>query len=437
MIKKVKRIISNKRLFSKDDHLLLAVSGGADSLCLFLILEELGYNIEIAHCNFNLREEEADNDENFVKQLAAEYEVKCHIKSFDTKGYAAINKLSIQMAARDLRYKWFDELLEVNNLDYVITGHHKDDNLETFFINLIRGTGIDGLCGMQVKNKKIIRPFLELSRQEIEEYLVERDMIWCNDSTNIDVKYLRNKIRHQLIPLLEEMNPNIKQRVTDEIFILDGIAKVFHQQVNVIADRLVIEKEGVYKINISELIKLDHLEIILFELLKPFGFSEVDKIIKAINSQSGKGFFSEDYQLIIDRKEIVISALEDDQNEIEILDMETQIETPICISFSTSFDALISKDLNIAKLDFDKISFPLRLRKWRNGDRFKPLGMRNFKKLSDFFIDEKYSILDKQRQWLLCSEDDIIWIVGKRIDDRYKIEDHTKKVYIAELLKER
>ena len=436
MIKKIEQYIINNNLFLKENQLLLAISGGADSVFLFFVLKKLGYNIELAHCNFNLRGKESDEDECFVKELANKHGIRHHIKSFETQKYAHEHKISIQMAARVLRYKWFDELLVNNNLDFVITGHHKDDNVETFFINLIRGTGMNGLCGIKAKNKNIIRPFLDISRQEIEHYLSQKNITYRNDSSNSDIQYLRNKIRHQLIPLLKEMNPNIQQTITDEIFVVDQVNKVFQKEIDVIRGRLLVEKEGVYKLNISALIELEHLEIILFEILKSFGFSEVNQIIKAINSQSGKQFFSDDYQLIIDREEIIISLLENNQANIEILDIETEIQIPVSIKFTTSSDFSLDTNPNIVKLDFDKISFPLRLRKWKNGDKFKPLGMRNFKKVSDFFIDEKYSLLDKQKQWILCSEDEIIWIVGNRIDDRYKIDTHTKKVYIAELLKE-
>ena len=436
MIKSVQQYIINKKLFSKENNLLLAISGGADSVCLFFALKELGYNVELAHCNFNLRAEESDEDEYFVRELANKYGVKYHVNSFETQKYASEQKISIQMAARDLRYKWFDELLAVNNLDFVITAHHKDDNVETFFINLIRGTGVNGLCGIKAKNKKIIRPLLDISRQEIEHYLTKNKIKYRNDSSNSEVKYLRNKIRHQLMPLLKEMNPNIEQIITNEIFVLDGVSKVFQEQMTAIKERLLVQKEGIYKLNISELIELQHLEVILFEILKPFGFSEVDQIIKAINSQSGKQFFSDTYQLIIDREQIIISALENHQEDIEIREIEIEIKNPLTMKFAGSLDFSLNKNPNVAKLDFDKLSFPLKLRKWKNGDKFKPLGMRNFKKVSDFFIDEKYSILAKQKQWILCSEDDIVWIVGNRIDDRYKIETHTKKVYIAELLKE-
>jgi len=436
MINRIQQYIINENLFSKDHNLLLAISGGADSVSLFFALKELGYYIELAHCNFNLRAEESDEDERFVKQLAARYGIRCHVKSFETQNYANEQKISIQMAARKLRYKWFNELLERNKLDFIITAHHQDDNVETFFINLIRGTGISGFCGIKAKNKKIIRPLLKVRRGEIEQYLNQKNIKYRIDSSNTDVKYLRNKIRYQLIPLLKEINPSIQQTIIDEMSILDDTNKVFQQQIDTIRDRLLIEKDSVYRINISELIKLEYLRIVLFEILAPFGFSEVDKIIKAINSQSGKQFFSKTYHLIIDREEVIISLLEKNQEEgVDIFESEAEISKPLSMKFTVSADCSLDKSASIAKLDFEKLSFPLRLRRWKNGDKFKPLGMRNFKKLSNFFTDEKYSLLDKKNQWILCSGDDIIWIVGNRIDDRYKLEKHTKKAYIAELLK--
>lgn len=435
MINRIKEYITNKDLFSKDSRLLLAISGGADSVFLFFILKELGFKFEIAHCNFNLRAEESDQDELFVKALASQHRVKCHTKSFKTKQYANKQKISIQMAARGLRYKWFDKLLSTHNLDFVITAHHQDDNIETFFVNLIRGAGINGLSGMKSKNKKIIRPLLQITRNEIEDYLNQEGIKYRNDSSNLHMKYLRNKIRHKLIPLLKEMNPNINQTIVDEMSFLKNTKKVFQQKVDLIRRQLLIhEKEDVYKLNISELMKLDQLEIFLFEILNPFGFSQISQIIKAMHCQAGKQFLSKDFHLIIDREYIIISFLRKEEGE-KVLDIETEIDTPLSMRFATSFDVSIDNNENIAKLDFNKLSFPLKLRRWKHGDRFKPLGMRTFKKVSDFFIDNKYSLLDKKKQWILCSEDSIVWIVGDRIDDRYKIDTNTKKVYIAELLK--
>ena len=435
MINKVQKFITDNNLFSQKDKLLISISGGADSVCLFFVLKELGYQIQLAHCNFNLRGKESDEDQYFVDQLAKKYGVTLHLKSFQTEEYANTYHISIQMAARELRYKWFDQLLALNNLDFIITGHHQNDNIETFLINLIRGTGINGLCGIKAKNKNIIRPLLQISREEIEEYLCQNNYQFCIDSTNTDVKYLRNKIRHMLVPLLKDINSSIEQTIIDEISFFSGVNNIFQKEIGLIRDRLITEKKNVHRIKISELINLESLEIILFEILRPFGFLQINKIINAINSQSGKQFFSANYQLIIDREEIIISSLENIPNELEVLELTTEIQAPVHMKFNISSDTFLDKNSNIAKLDFDKLLFPLKLRKWKDGDKFKPLGMNNFKKLSDFFIDEKYSIFDKQQQWILCSGDDIIWIVGNRIDDRYKIDTNTKKVYIAEILK--
>ena len=434
MIYKVQEFITKRQLFSKEDVLLLAISGGPDSVCLFFILKELGYKIEIAHCNFNLRAEESNNEECFVIELAKKYNIPIYVKSFETQKYAAKNKISIQMASRELRYQWFEYLLEKNNLDFLITAHHRDDNIETFLINLIRGTGINGLSGIKPKNKNIIRPFIEINKEEIIQYLDENNIIYCKDSSNLNVKYLRNKVRNHLIPILKEINPSIQKTILDEISILNGVNKIFRKQINYIKSHLLIKENDCYKIKFSDLIKEDNIEVILFEILAPFGFFNISQILNTIKSQSGKRFLSSSHQLIIDRQEIIIALLPNKNEEIEILNTVIEIKKPIKLNFTISEDTSIVKDLNIAKLDFNKLIFPLKLRKWKKADRFIPLGMTNFKKLSDFFIDQKYSILDKQNQWILCSGKDIVWIVGERIDDRYKVGNNTKKVYIARLL---
>ena len=432
----VKENILRNNLFTKESRLLLAVSGGADSICLFFILKDLGYKIEIAHCNFKLRDIESDGDEIFVKQLAKRYSIKCHTKSFMTKKFAEEGKISIQMAARDLRYEWFEDLASQYNFDYILTGHHKDDNIETFLINLIRGSGISGLCGMQLKSKRIYRPLLTTSKSEIEEYLIQNNIKFRYDSSNADVKYLRNKIRHEVIPLLSEINPSIHNTIANEIHVLNGISKVFNDKIRMIRDSLIVNCGEQSTINISDLTEIKNLDVILFELLRPFGIFEVKKIIKSLNSQSGKQFFSDSHHLIIDREKIIISLKGDVSNVFDIDDNAPEITEPLLMSFKTSIDTVICNDKHIAKLDFNKLTFPLKLRKWEKGDKFKPLGMQNFKKLSDFFVDEKYSIIDKKNQWILCSNNHIVWIVGQRIDDRYKIAANTKKTYIAKLLKQ-
>ena len=292
MIDRIEKYIKNHNLFTKKNNLLLAISGGADSVFLFFILKKLGYTFELAHCNFNLRGKESQEDEAFVKTLANKYGIKYHIKSFETKAYANKHKISIQMAARNLRYEWFHKLLLVNHLHFVVLAHSQDDNVETFFINLIRGSGINGLCGIKAKNNKIVRPLLNVSRVDIESYLYKNNIAFCNDSSNIDVKYGRNKIRHKLIPLLKELNPNIQQTIAKEISILNGTREIFNRRIDLVISSLLKYQDGIYRIKIFDLIQLESMEIFLYEIVKKFGFFEVDQIIKGLFSQSGKQFIS-------------------------------------------------------------------------------------------------------------------------------------------------
>ena len=435
MKNKVQNFISEKFLFSKEDKLILGISGGADSVCLMLLLLELDYNFELAHCNFNLRSDESDEDEIFVRKLAKEYQLRIHVKHFETKNYANENKISVQMAARDLRYAWFYDLLASENAKYIATGHHANDDIETFFINLVRGSGLKGLLGIKAKTDSIVRPLMAVSRTEIEEFLKENDIFFRKDSSNTSLKYLRNKIRHELIPLLTEMNPSIQKTISAEIKILEGIAEVYYQKMEEVKKEIVQNEEAIIQLRISDLLALKPLNTYLYELLNSYGFSTIDKIAEALNVQSGKQFFSSTHQLLIDREFIFISELDVKKNELIIVEETTNfIKSPIHLNFSKSDNIKWKDDLNSAQVDLEKLQFPLTLRKWKDGDKFIPLGMKTFKKLSDYFIDNKFSLLEKKKQWLLCSGKDVIWVVGHRIDNRYKLEPKTKKVYIAQLL---
>ena len=434
MINKVKQFILNNSLFNTESKLLVAISGGADSVSMLCVLHKLGYNVELAHCNFNLRESESDEDEVFVKKLAEKFKVKLHIKSFETIKYATENKISVQMAARDLRYNWFKQLLSEHSLDSVVVGHHQNDDVETFLINLLRGSGIRGMLGMSAKNNNIVRPLLSVNREEIEEYLHEIKQDFREDSSNKSVKYLRNRIRHKVMPTLKDINPKIIQTISGEIEILDAVFQIFQQQIDFKKQKLLSTENGVLKIRISDLVKLKPLNVYLYEFLKPFGFTEIKQLISTLSSQSGKQFFSSSHQLVVDREFIFIEELSKSSEEYIISENQVMINTPITVSFDSSKNTEITKYQKKVKLDYSKLEFPLILRKWKKGDKFMPLGMCQFKKLSNFFIDEKYSILDKQKQWLLCSANNIVWVVGVRIDDRFKIDKNTKKVYIAELL---
>ena len=433
MKNKVQQFITEKSLFIREDKLILGISGGADSVCLMHVFLELGYSFELAHCNFNLRGEESDADEYFVKDLAKEYQLKIHVKQFDTLVYAAENKISTQMAARDLRYAWFEKLRIKSSAKYLAIAHHANDDVETFFINLVRGSGLKGFLGIKEKNNAIVRPLLSVSRLEIEQYLKDRGLVFREDSSNASVKYLRNKIRHELIPLLAQMNPSIQQTVKDEMRILEGVAQIYASKVEEVRKDLTQEKNGIVQLEISALLALNPLHSYLYELLSAYGFYAVEAISKALQGQSGKQFFSSTHQLVVDRENIFISLLNKENEVFEITEKTISLVHPLVINFKVIADKTIIYDNNIAQLDVDKLKFPLTLRKWKEGDKFMPLGMKKFKKLSDFFIDSKFSIIDKQEQWLLCSGVDIVWVLGCRIDERYKLESNTKKVYIAQL----
>ena len=433
MKNKVQHFITEKSLFKRDDKLILGISGGADSVCLMHILLALGCSFELAHCNFNLRGEESDADEDFVKELAKKYQLKIHVKQFDTLSYASENKISAQMAARDLRYAWFDKLLINSSAKYLAIAHHANDDVETFFINLVRGSGLKGFLGIKEKNNSIVRPLLEVSRLEIEHFLQVRGLFFRDDSSNISVKYLRNKIRHELMPLLSEMNPSIQQTVKDEMRILEGVAQIYVSKVEEVRKDLFQEKNGIVQFETAALLALNPLYNYLYELLVPYGFYSVEAISKALDGQSGKQFFSATHQLVVDRENIFISPLSKKNEVFEITEKTKILVYPLDLKFRLTKDKTIIYDNDIAQLDVEKLKFPLTLRKWKQGDKFIPLGMKKFKKLSDFFIDNKFSIIDKQEQWLLCSDINIVWLVGCRIDERYKLETNTKKVYIAEL----
>ena len=435
MKNKVQHFIVEKSLFSKEDKLILGISGGADSVCLMHVLLALGDSFDLAHCDFNLRGKESDEDESFVKELAKKYQLKLHVKQFDTTSYSTENKISTQMAARDLRYAWFHDLLASENAKYIVIAHHSNDDVETFFINLLRGSGLKGLLGISEKTESVVRPLMVVSRAEIESYLNKNELSYRNDSSNASVKYLRNKIRHELMPLLTDMNPSIQQTISDEMKILEGVAEVYYQQMREVKKEIIKNEKGVIQLKISDLLALKPLNNYLYELLNPYGFMTIEAIAKSLKGQSGKQFFSSTHELLIDREFIFISELDVKKNELITIEETTNsIKSPIQLTFSKTNNVKWIKDVNFAQLDFEKLQFPLTLRNWKEGDKFMPLGMQTFKKLSDYFIDNKFSILNKKKQWLLCSNTDIVWVVGHRIDERYKLQSKTKKVYIAQLL---
>ena len=435
MLKHFQSFIKEDKLFSKDDKILVAVSGGIDSIALCYLVNDAGYSFGIAHCNFQLRGEESDGDEKFVKQLAKDFGVNFHVKKFETKKYSEENNISIQMAARELRYSWFEEIREENKYHSVVVAHHLDDETETFFINLVRGTGIAGLHGIKPKIGNIIRPLLFTNRTEIEKYINKKKIKFREDSSNSSDKYLRNKIRHQFIPLLKEINPDIKDSLSSTIARIGKIENIFNEVVEKEKNKIITKVESLIKLDIKAILKLNEKEIYLYEFLKPYGFNGdmISKIISSLKAESGKIFLSSSHKLVKDRKYLLVTSLDNiaKKKNFKIKANIKSIKVPIKLKFSVSEinkNLKIQNNKNIATIDFDKLNFPLTLRTWEAGDFFYPIGMKGKKKLSDFFTDIKLSLFEKENIWILCNGSEITWIVGHRIDDRYKVTEETKNI---------
>lgn len=442
MQEKLEAFISENNLFCKNDRILIALSGGVDSVVLATLMKKCNYSICLAHCNFHLREEESNRDEAFVRSWAKENGVELFVKEFDTFAYMKENKLSLEMAARDLRYQWFDLLLKEHNFSYLATAHHLDDSIETFFINLLRGTGIAGLHGIQAKNDKIVRPLLFATREEILSYAKENSISFVEDSTNSETKFTRNKIRHNLFPVLRELNPNFEFALKKDIEHLKDTEFVFRREIEKVKQEIIEKEKDVFKIRIEKLQELTPLNIYLYEILSEYGFNEtnINDILLCLNENSGKQFFSKTHRLLKDRQYIFIDKIKDDsKNNFFLINQEQgSLIYPLRMQMEVMRDLKfinISKSKNIAMLDFDLLKFPLVLRKWRQGDSFVPFGMKKEKKLSDYFTANKYSLIDKENQWILCSEEKIIWIVGERIDDRFRISNKTKNILKIEVEK--
>lgn len=427
-------------LFNKNDKILLGVSGGIDSVVMLHIFYSLGYNIGIAHFNFKLRGEDSEKDEQFVRALAQKYNCKFYCESADTKKSAEQDSVSIQMKARELRYTWFNTLCESELYNYVAVAHNLNDNVETFLLNITRGTGILGLTGINAKRMEIIRPLLFASRKNIEEYCKQNNLEFRQDKSNDSTKYARNKVRHIVVPALEEINPSFQKTVVQNISRLNDVYAIYKQTIDDKKDELITTENDCIHLNIDGLLKLNPIKTYLFEFLSEYNFTESncqDIIFTLHNSDSGKQFFSDTHRATIDRNNIIIQAKSENTNQVYYINStDLQIDIPVEIVISSKiFDknSVLSKSSKIANIDFNKIEFPLVIRKYQNGDKFKPLGMKGFKKVSDFFIDNKFSIYEKENTWLLLSGESIVWIIGYRIDNRYKITENTKKMLILEL----
>ncbi|PKO97808.1 MAG: tRNA lysidine(34) synthetase TilS [Bacteroidetes bacterium HGW-Bacteroidetes-9] len=443
MIGQFKQYISNFRLFTPDEPILLAISGGVDSMVMAELFHRAGFNFAIAHCNFGLRGSESNQDEVFVASIAELYGVRFYVKNFKTREYAGFNKISVQMAARTLRYEWFDELLQTEGFKAVATAHHLDDQIETFFINVLRGTGISGLHGILPNRQGIVHPMMFAFRRRIEEFASDEAIAYREDSSNRSSKYLRNKIRHDLVPLMGDINPEFRKTITSTIDRMRETEILLNNHMDEIRAKAGSFTNELSTLKISELINLQPIEVYLFELLQPFGFnrSVTDEIASGLEDISGKQYFSPTHRLLKDRENLIITPLGpagiQPAGEILIEEENPDIKKPVQLRFNyieNHQDLVVSKNGSIAMLDASKIEWPLRLRKWKEGDTFVPYGMINHKKLSDFFIDNKFSIVEKENAWLLISGNEIVWLVGHRIGNAFRITPETETILKIEWL---
>jgi tRNA(Ile)-lysidine synthase len=434
MQQKVENYIQKQQLLTRNAEIIVGVSGGTDSVALLHILISLGYSCVIAHCNFHLRMEESDRDELFVRNLASQYKIPYYSIDFETIKYAVDQKISIEMAARDLRYNWFDELLEKLDAQAIAVAHHADDSIETMLMNLVRGTGLRGLTGITSRNKKVVRPLLCCTRVELEEYLINNNLNHIEDSTNATSDYQRNKFRNEILPLLTEINPSVRQTLYNSIEYFQGSLAIYQQAIDNIRDTIVENQSGLIKMDIETIKKQVHIPTIMFELLYPFGFNsaQIEQITEQLDAESGKQFQAGDYRLVKDRKHLIIYAKDEKPTDSYLISQpDIEIDEPFSLKISKltrhlNFEP--SKDKNCVHLDSSKLKFPLQIRRWKKGDIFYPFGMNKQKKLSDFFIDNKFTLQEKEQTWLLVSGKDIVWIVGNRIDNRFRITNDTSEV---------
>ena len=430
MIEVVRKYIDQNQLLTKKELVIVGISGGADSAALLHMLVSMGYQCIAAHCNFKLRGEESDRDELFTDNYTQILQVPLRTIVFETKQYALNNHLSIEMAARELRYAWFEELRKEYNAQAIAVAHHRDDSIETLLINLTRGSGLCGLTGIRPRNGYVVRPLLPLSREDVFSYIDSNKLSYVTDSTNSSDIYTRNFIRLKVLPLLAQINPSIKASLARTADHLGEAEIIFKHVINEARNKVIQDNS----LSIDALMEFPAPKTILFELLKPYGFTRLvtEDIFSSLDKDSGKLFYSDSYRLLKDRSFLLIDSLEKHEQQCFTLDnVEGHITVPIELIFSKlviNKDFLIERNLNFAYFDYDKLKFPLTLRHWKEGDWFVPFGMTGRKKLSDYFSNNKFSLFDKEKIWLLCNGEDIIWIVGERPDNRYRIDKSTKKV---------
>jgi tRNA(Ile)-lysidine synthase len=438
MLKEFEKYLQSTCNCSLDNKYLVTVSGGIDSVVMADLFKKAGIDFAIAHCNFSLRGKESDSDQDFVEELSSRMQVQFYTKQFNTQEYADKYGISVQMAARELRYGWFAELKQKNNYDFIAVGHNKNDVVETVLLNFTRGSGIRGLSGMKARQEDIVRPLLFASRGEILKYAEKHQLKWREDSSNSKTKYTRNRIRHSIIPEFEAINPAFMQSASDTIYRLQQAEKLMQITLEQIKKTVWTELPDRVLIDIEKLKEFPAVETLLFEILREFGCNHLNfnSLVATFKSSPGKRFFTRSHCITRDRTHLIISKITAPINQEFYINQQTvQVSYPINLTFNTIInlkDYKIPTERQYAALDADKIVFPIRLRRWKAGDIFYPLGLNGSKKVSDYLINHKIPLPDKQNVWILESEDNIIWLVNRRIDERYKITRNTRQIFLVE-----
>lgn len=436
MQEEFRKFVNDNSLFGKNERILLAVSGGIDSMVmanLFLSLENF---TGIAHCNFNLRGKESDMDENLVRDFGHEHHIGVHTVRFDTSGYAAEKGISVQMAARELRYSWFEEIRDKYSYDLIALAHNLNDNVETFLINLTRGTGIAGLTGMKPLNNRLVRPLLFATRRAIEEYSLRNGISYREDASNSDTKYLRNRFRHEIIPIFREINPSFDEAIRETSRTLSEINDIKTIWLDNIRSTILLNEGETTVFDAVKLADESFSPTMIYELFRPYGLgrAQVEDLKRIIGGRTGSRIITASHRIFKNRGEIVIDRIWENDTFIQLINSPEEYDAvEKILSFElleVGTDFSIPKSGRIACLDADKIKFPLTLRRWASGDSFYPLGMNGKKKLSDYFTDKKYSAPEKERCLILESDGKIVWLIGDRIDNRFRISPSTTKALI-------
>ena len=431
--------VNSNGLWKERDLLLLACSGGVDSVVLATLLHRMHQHVEILHCNFNLRGEESKRDEDFVRSLAQSMGLSCHVQSFDTKAAVLSMGKGVQEVARMLRYEWFDTVIEARQKPhkhvYLLTAHHADDQAETIAMNFFRGTGMAGMHGMQMKTGHLIRPLLFAKRAEILDFAESNHIAWVDDSSNMEDNYTRNHFRHRVIPQVEKIFPAVTQNLLDNAKRFSEMEIIYNKQIDKIKSGLMMKQGQSLAIPVNKLISMSPLDTIMFEVFRDFGFSahQVPEIKKLFDAISGKSVSSATHRVLRNRNWLLIDPIEEKTHEIIVI--EEGVES---VSFNNTLLQITKhvgyrspdENTNHAWIDLDAVTFPLLLRPWKPGDYFYPLGMKKKKKIARFLTDLKLSLAEKEKQWVVESDKKIIWVIGRRIDDRVKMTTNSSKIML-------